>query len=69
MSTLNDSATGSGHDNRHDNTGNNGGAGPGAPVPPVMDVRPVGTWVISGVLLVSVLTVWVLVSLIFLNRA
>ncbi|MBB2163017.1 hypothetical protein HLH26_00415 [Gluconacetobacter sp. 1b LMG 1731] len=37
--------------------------------PPMIDVRPVGTWVVSGVLLVAVLTVWVLVSVIFLHRA
>ncbi|GBQ18993.1 hypothetical protein ACLRDC_04985 [Gluconacetobacter sacchari] len=37
--------------------------------PPVMEVRPVGTWVVSVVLLASVLAVWVLVSVIFLHRA
>ncbi|MBB2203547.1 hypothetical protein [Gluconacetobacter takamatsuzukensis] len=37
--------------------------------PPVMEVRPVGTWVVSGVLLVAVLAVWILVSVIFLHRA
>ncbi|MFW7269511.1 hypothetical protein ACMAUO_16290 [Gluconacetobacter sp. Hr-1-5] len=37
--------------------------------PPMIDVRPVGTWVVSGVLLVAVLTVWILVSVIFLHRA
>lgn len=37
--------------------------------PPRIDVRPVGTWVVSGVLLVAVLTVWILVSVIFLHRA
>ncbi|MBB2169235.1 hypothetical protein HLH36_12870 [Gluconacetobacter aggeris] len=37
--------------------------------PPVMEVRPVGTWVVSFVLLAATLTVWVLVSVIFLHRA
>ncbi|NVN12348.1 MULTISPECIES: hypothetical protein [Nguyenibacter] len=32
-------------------------------------VRPVGTWVVGGVLAAAILLVWGLVSLIFLHRA
>ncbi|MBO1360003.1 hypothetical protein J2D73_09370 [Acetobacter sacchari] len=32
-------------------------------------VRPVGAWVVAGVVLSSILVIWVLVSLIFLHRA
>lgn len=32
-------------------------------------VRPVGTWVIGGFLLTVVISIWLLVSVIFLHRA
>ena len=36
---------------------------------PLEIVRPVGTWVIGGFLLVVVVTIWFLVSVLFMHRA
>ncbi|WP_171034193.1 hypothetical protein [Lichenicoccus roseus] len=36
---------------------------------PLEIVRPVGTWVIGGFLLIVVVTIWFLVSVLFMHRA
>ncbi len=38
-------------------------------IPPGGIVRPTGTWVIGGFLLLVVLAIWFLVSVLFLHRA